>query len=358
MKKDISVIIAWESGESAPTYTQLEKLAYNLYKRPLAIFFFPQPPCEPDPVREFRLLPRATISNLSSDTRYAVRLGQSMQISLEELTGGANPAARQILHDIELRWNCSPLVLAKKARDYLGISLNDQISWKDASEALKRWRSLVQEKGIFVFKRSFKQRDISGFCLYDDKFPIIYLNNSMAITRQIFTLFHEMAHLLTGSSSIDRRSRSDTEQDAKAPELIESFINQFVAELLVPSEDFDHFGTEGPYDADYFRKVTERYHVSRDVILRKLFDGGLIDKRSYQEKLRSWSQDVKDKRSRTSGGNYYATQAAYLGDKYLQLAFEGYYRGHFGVGQLADYLNVKPRSVPGLEQIMLDSTSS
>ena len=34
-KKDESLILAWESGLSAPSFSQLEKLAYNIYKRPL-----------------------------------------------------------------------------------------------------------------------------------------------------------------------------------------------------------------------------------------------------------------------------------------------------------------------------------
>jgi len=49
-----SEIAVWESGESAPTYPQLEKLAYQVYKRPLAVFFLPVPPQEIAPVHEFR----------------------------------------------------------------------------------------------------------------------------------------------------------------------------------------------------------------------------------------------------------------------------------------------------------------
>src|SRR5438093_189341 len=41
--RDVSVIEAWESGDAAPTYPQLEDLAYRVYKRPLALFFFPDP---------------------------------------------------------------------------------------------------------------------------------------------------------------------------------------------------------------------------------------------------------------------------------------------------------------------------
>ena len=47
LNKQVSIVNDWESGESALTYVQLEKLA-DKYKRPIAIFFFPEPPEEPD----------------------------------------------------------------------------------------------------------------------------------------------------------------------------------------------------------------------------------------------------------------------------------------------------------------------
>jgi transcriptional regulator with XRE-family HTH domain len=37
LKKPIALVDAWENGSSAPTYSQLETLAYDLYKRPLAM---------------------------------------------------------------------------------------------------------------------------------------------------------------------------------------------------------------------------------------------------------------------------------------------------------------------------------
>lgn len=40
--------------------------------------------------------------------------------------------------------------------------------------------------------------------IYDKVFPLIIVNNSMAKTRQIFTLFHELGHLLFETSGIDK----------------------------------------------------------------------------------------------------------------------------------------------------------
>ena len=44
MGRNIEDIVNWEEGKDYPTYAQLEKLAYTIYKRPLAVFFFPNIP--------------------------------------------------------------------------------------------------------------------------------------------------------------------------------------------------------------------------------------------------------------------------------------------------------------------------
>ena len=64
-------------------------------------------------------------------------------------------------------------------------------------------------------------------------------------------------------------------------------------------------------------------------------------------------QEWKAKRSERSGGNYYATQAAYLGEKYLDIAFNKYYQGNVTTQQLAGYLGVKARNIPKLEQFVI-----
>jgi transcriptional regulator with XRE-family HTH domain len=71
-KKDVSVIEKWEPGEDFPAYSQLEKLA-EIYKRPLALFFFREPPLEAEEKQEFRTLPDFEIENLAADTIYALR---------------------------------------------------------------------------------------------------------------------------------------------------------------------------------------------------------------------------------------------------------------------------------------------
>lgn len=356
LKRSIEVVEGWESGNLAPTYAQLERLAYQVYKRPIALFFFPEPPAEKNVVTELRTLPEFEIAKLSADTRYAFRQAQAMQVALRELNDGKNPGSHQIQRDVSIHNDIQPRELAGVVREYLGITLLTQTSWKNTEVALKRWRDLIQDKGIFVFKRSLKQREISGFCLVDEEFPVIFLNNSNTDTRQIFSLFHELAHILlqaNGVTKLDDRYISDLPKSLRH---IELFANQFAAECIVPHHDFIKQLGQGPFDDPLYASLANRYSVSREVILRRVLDLGLIDHTQYETKVAEWalpSDKVKGKGKGKGGGDYYANQATYLGDRYLKLVFGRYYQGHFGIEQLADYLNIKVQSVSGLEQFIV-----
>lgn len=352
MKRDPAEIAAWEAGEHSPTYVQLEALAYKIYKRPLAVFFLPQPPREPDPETEFRTLPDYDLEDLSADTRYQIRFAHSLQLSLRELNEGRNRAERLIFREITLSLQRDVREQADEIRRYLSISLETQIAWRSRETALKAWRNAIEDAGVFVFKHSFKEKGISGFCLLDDEFPVIYLNNSTTKTRQVFSLFHELAHLLFHVNGI---SKFDTTYIAHLPapeRRIEQFCNLLAAELLVPSADFDVQLREYDHiDEGAVERLANRYSVSREVVFRRLLDKGLITQAQYEEKAAQWAAQAGEREG--SGGNYYATQAAYLGESYLKLVFGRHYQGQLSLEQVADYLGVKTKSVAGLEEFAL-----
>lgn len=353
MKKDPDAVESWEDGSSAPTYVQLEKLSYTVLKRPIAIFFFPEPPDEPDPTGSFRTLPDFEIENLSSHTRFMLRKARSLQLSLYELSDGKNPSENRIFDAIRFLPNVNVESAANQIRQYLGVSLETQSCWADIEKAFQAWRDAIESAGIFVFKDAFKQADISGFCLLDDQFPIVYVNNKTSFSRQCFTLFHELAHILTGLSGITKRDDSYIDSLTGTSKSVEVFCNRLAAECLVPSLDFEQNLKVGEPDDNSIEELANRYCVSREVILRKLLDRGRISNREYRAKSRSLNDDYLRQPPPTGGGNYYATQASYLSRGFLRIAFGQYYGGACSVEQLADHLNVKTASISGLERYAL-----
>jgi Zn-dependent peptidase ImmA (M78 family)/transcriptional regulator with XRE-family HTH domain len=357
--RELDEISAWESGEEAPTYAQLEKLAYKLYKRPLAVFFLPAPPAEPDLKQEFRTLPDFEIDQLSADTRYQLRIARALQLSLEELNDGSNPAEHKIFLDTSLSPASDVVQAAASCRHHLGISLSTQRAWASNEDALKTWRNAVEREGVAVFKGSFKQREVSGFCLAHDEFPVIYLNNTTAKARQIFSLFHELAHVLLHVSSISKFDESIIERLPQSERQIEQFCNALAAECLMPISDFSK-QVEGiaRFDDPSIEELANRYHVSREAVLRRILDLDLVTQQYYEQKARQWAQEAEDALTSSKGGNYYATQATYLGESYVRLVFGKYYRGQITLEQVADYLGVRTKSVAGIEELVIGRAPS
>jgi len=351
LKKEPESIRAWEEGTELPTYMQLEKLAYQLYKRPMALFFFPEPPDETQPSKSFRTLPRNEIDELNSDTLIALRKARAMQLALYELTDGYNATTKCIFRDVKFGLSDDIRQKASEVREYLQIPLNDQLAWKDARQALNKWREATENVGIFVFKRALKQKEISGFCLLDEKFPIIYLNNSSTQTRQIFSLFHELAHILLGESGVTKTGVDYVKSLTGPYKTIEIFCNAFAAEFLVPTEDFARFQKYDFYNDSEVEELADIYKVSREVILRKALDAQLVDQNHYELKAREWASQANQKSRASGGGDYYRTQAAYLGEKFINLAFGQYYQRHITREQLADYLNVKAKNLDHIDPL-------
>ena len=320
LKRTVAEIEAWETGASAPSYPQLEKLAYDLYKRPLATFFLPAPPSEPSTKAEFRSLPEQDLETLNRDTLFLIRKGHAFQFALAELFGERSPADHPIWRTIQLSASQPVARQASQIREALGITIDQQQAWQDDDTALKQWRQAIEARGVFVFKHTFKQREISGFCLTDAEFPVIMVNNSTTKTRQVFSLLHELAHALFLRNGISTFDESRIEALPLQDKTIERFCNAIAAEVLVPMTDFRVQIRSMPGDIekqgdDQFAALARRYHVSRAVILRRMLDDKKVSSAFYQTKTGEWDTQ---KESNGSGGNYYATQNAYLSERFTK----------------------------------------
>lgn len=352
--KPAALVEAWEEGSSAPTYPELERLAYDVVKRPLAVFFFPTPPPEPKPDESFRTLPGFEVEKLTAHTRLAIRRARADQLALGELFAGRNPAERPLLMELRVDPRGDVADIAQKLRAFIGVTLEEQSStWRSEREALDRWREAFERVGLFVFKAALKQRSISGFCLYDASFPVIVLNNSTSLTRQIFTLVHEVGHLLSrtggitlGDSEYLRALRGESRD-------IEVFCNRFAAEVLVPMSDLKVRARAVQPTDSAVAALARTYRVSREVVLRRFLDLGLVSASRYEEKAREWTADFERTSEGGGGGDFYRTQASYLSPRLLGEVMRRYLRGAIDASDAASFLGVKPAHIAGLEDVVI-----
>lgn len=355
MNKTVKDIKNWESGKSKPTYVQLEKLAYKIYHRPVALFFFPAVPDEDRIEQSFRTLPDTEIRKFPPKIHLLLRKAKVMQINLSELSEYMEESDRNILHDLNIDSTVCPVELANRVRDYLRIDIGEQKSWSDADTAFKHWRSVLEKSGIFVFKDSFSSKDskssqYSGFCLYDYRYPIIYIDNNKPSTRQIFTLFHELAHLLMRTGGVDCVKNNYIEQLSGNDKVVEILCNQFAVEFLVPTDDFNRISSSRDFSENYIEKWARLYKTSRKTILRKLLDQNRVSKQYYEKKFLGWSNH-RGTIQNQGGGNYFSTKISYLGFRYIDLIFRNYHRDVISFEQAADYLDTKVKNVSRIEDL-------
>lgn len=339
-------IAKWESGELGPTYRQLEDIS-KMLEIPMAMFFFPKPPDLPPIEQTFRTLGSTQFDEIPPPIRLLLYKARGFQTGLSELSQGRNPAERQIVRDMRVNYNEPIESVAAGVRDFLGLPLDEQYSWKDEDTALKAWRSAFYRVGVTVFKDAFGTEDYCGFSLYDSEFPVIYVNNSNMRTRQIFTLFHELAHLLHHTSGVDRHGYFKHEL---APDMahIERRCNALANAILVPPAELDREVLVTGQSRSEAEKLAERFSVSREVIYRNFLDRGWIDQTEYEAAAVEWTAQVS--KGQSIGGNYYRTKIRYLGEDYISLVLSRYYQGQFEDDDLAHYLDIKLGNIDRLEE--------
>jgi len=279
-----------------------------------------------------------------------MRKAKAMQLKVAELNDDANPADRLATRDLSFRPDDSIDSMAERVRDYLGVSIAEQCGWSNADAALKNWRQALLDAGVFVFKDAFRAQGYSGFCLYDDEFPIIYVNNSTSKTRQIFTLFHELAHLVfrtSGVDTLDQRYRADEFNSLPAPaRRIERVCNQFATQFLVPENEFQAAFAGSQPTEQTAESLAQHFNVSRTLIFLRFLDRGLITEPAYKAAAKKWASQ----KAKSSGGDFYNSQITYLGSRYIDLALGKYYQNRISDTQVADYLNISAKNLSTFEE--------
>ncbi|HXN49289.1 MAG TPA: XRE family transcriptional regulator, partial [Bryobacteraceae bacterium] len=206
-------LVEWESGTSFPTINQLRTLA-NIYKRPLAVFFLPEPPVQFDAMRDFRRLPNAANAEYTPELMLAVRRARFRR-----------EIAVEIAEELELEvpllnFDPRPFMgqssrLAEAGRTLLSVTLDEQLQWRDKYEALNAWSAAVEKLGVLVFQTSgVSMREMRGFSIHESVYPVIVVNAKDSPRGRIFTVLHEFAHLLMHSGGLcDTHETRDSDTD-------------------------------------------------------------------------------------------------------------------------------------------------
>ncbi|WP_321167690.1 XRE family transcriptional regulator [Baekduia soli] len=341
----------WESGEASPTVAQLRNLA-KAYKRPLAVFFLPEPPSGFMPLHDYRRLPGTIGEGWSPALRLALRRAEGQQQAASELRSllGEEPPALPVVNadatDAER--------FAAEARGVLGVTLAQQFSWRDRYKALAGWTAALEEAGVLVLQTSgIAVDEMRGFSISDPVVPVIVLNGSDAPRGRIFTALHEWVHLLLNEAGVcDLHDQGDGQDDET-----ERFCNETAAAILMPA---DTFGQEAAVRAAHgdvevpdsiIGELATRYSVSQESVVRRLLSLGVGSWDFYMHKRAEYHEAYMQQRADEEGfAPFHRVRVRDLGKAYVRLVLDAYHGDRINVSEVSDYLGIRLKHLPKIER--------
>lgn len=346
-------LVSLESEKAEISITQLEKLA-NVYKMPLAYFFLNKIPKDVVLPKDFRTIYASEDSGFSPKVMLAIRRARYVQSIVQELS---EQHLEYNLRKISISDNVENV--ASYFRSILGITIEEQSKWSGSSVALRNWKNSAEKQNIFVLQQSLPEEDVSAFCISDQTPYIIVLNSSEHENRRIFSLFHEVGHILLHRSGVC--TPNDFSKNSFEYIRIEKFCNQFAASLLVPYSDFMRDSTVKRIAGEPFEEwryedvktISSRFRVSQEVIYRRFVTVGMLSEAKYEEKRGDLIEGFEEYQKKTKGEKVIIPQYRKIisqnGRAYSSFVLENLHSSRITLADAADYLDTNSRHISKVE---------
>ncbi len=286
----------WEQGLSSPTVRQL-RLIGKVYRRPSAFFYLEKSPDKPIELADFRVM-ADTILSKSPELLYEIRRTRSRRITALELLSEMEEQPAEF----ELRFDLGdkPSVIAGRIREALGVNQEAQMGWRNHYEALREWIKSIERLGILVCQfGGINVQEARGFAIDEQPLPVVAINAKDSPRGRIFTLFHELAHIVLHCGGLcDLHDEQNTDGD------LEPLCNQVAGEALVPAsvllaQNEVISNTILTWSDENLEILASRFMVSREVILRRLLTLGRSTQHFYRTKRKQFLEEYA---SRKTGG--------------------------------------------------------
>jgi Zn-dependent peptidase ImmA (M78 family)/DNA-binding XRE family transcriptional regulator len=351
----------WEEGSKNPSIKQAIKMA-EIYKRPLSLFYLDNPPKDFQPaMKDFRTLPGFPVTYspaLLLEHRSAVsRRNLVMDLLDESSTGDFSYLGRVSLEK-------DPEQAGKYIRQILDIDWNLQKKMKDAREALNWWKESIENLNVLVFHTNHQGNIVEleearGFSISEPRFPVIVLNSKDSHAGRIFTLLHELVHLMLNEGGIcDCREHA---LPAQIPH-VEMFCNRTAGAVLVPSDILMNHevvikhqgkGNRIRWEDVEIDALSSDFSVSNEVLLRRLLIFKLTSEEFYQLKRKEYSERwerVKKEEQEKGHPPYYRMKLRQLGKPFARTVFNAYYDRRITLSDVMDYIGVKTGVLKDIEK--------
>lgn len=335
---NVSDLAKWETDGMEVPFGTLELIAKS-YKRQTAAFFLPSVPPKTKKIKDYRNI-AVNDGKFSPETLLAIRRTERYLDIARELQG-----PDYWKHQYQWINNLTGKKENVKGeaaylREVLGSPSDGQISQSRSDAVLRYWRSRIEEKfGIFTFQFPMPESELDGFSYAFDSFPYaIVINNQKPYVRRIFTLFHELSHILKHKSGVCRADYASVTNHGD----IEFECNNFAGEFLVPAHSI-----RSTDSVDEIFELAKQFNISGEVYLRRLFE----EKRISRDVFFSWLDEVRERsnqfpRKEKKGGPSMLIQSkSTRGNKFFSLVTNAAATNQISYSVASDLLGLKAGNI-------------
>lgn len=347
-------LLKWERGEELPSISEAKDLC-KIYKVPFACLYLTKVP-EKEPKkyvdrRTFADIKKYELSyELWSEIK-RIKFDRELVLFYSEKQETIKNKISQLLsEDIE--------TTARKIREYIGMP--DFYKTK-FGPPFKYFRGLIENKNILVTQiGDVDLKEMKGLSVCENIFPIIAVNNKDYERAKVFSLFHELAHLVRRSSSlclIDDNERNDDE---------EKICDRLAAEVLMPKEQFSLladklFKSYKEWNKESLFKLGKKFGVSMVAAFRRLYNLNYFSSEFYYKKYKEINDDfdkiVEDDKVKIKGQNIpfdyyikYINKHGYLMPRTVLNAFN---LGKISFGEVCQALDIKKNHIDDISRTVL-----
>lgn len=344
-KKQETPVLSWLERESQPTLAQLQKFA-NKTHVPFGYLMLSEPPELAKPAPDFR-------RRGSTARQYSQELTETIYEQQRRQDWFRDYALEYGISQIDWVGSAStgqsPAKVAAKLRAHWGFStLKNSVAY---SESRSEVFSFIESIGVLISisghlghntHRPFSVDEFSGFSLADDYAPLIFVNGKESHAAQIFTIFHELGHLVLGESAVSDTSLEDQESHAQNGSS-ERWCDEFAAAFLMPEFEVKQ-AFSGDLNEQTLLSVAKKFRVSVLSLLNRLRDLRLISFEQWDSVYPDFKQrafEVLEETSMSSGGgDFYKKQRYLSGRRFSRALYRDTWSGRTSYAEAMNLLGL------------------
>lgn len=299
----------WEAGQELPTFKQAQKLA-SILNIPFGYLFLKEFPTRKVNIPDYRTLEnKAPFSEDFLDLYGLVTLQQDWYSEYRKTTIEAPPLKFVGKHTTK----DTPQEMANSLKILLGyeeMQSGRDVTLTDLVSRAAKQSIIIQRSGCIHgnTQRNLSVEEFRGFVICDTYAPFVFINSKDAEVAQIFTLVHELAHILLGESGVDSPQPGT-----------ERLCNRTAVEFLLPLSIIDDFAECNTLPR--IKSKAKRYSVSVQTLLIRLVTWEILTEDQYDQLLAEYQKQPL-KKEQGGGGDYYRNLRSRINPRLLETLVE------------------------------------